>query len=187
MKTKRYRPIRKATKTERPDARRRRRVRIWFGVAALLIVALVALDRAGLLFGPRVDTLDGMRVRITGAACDNGLVVLVDAGDEGEWGVRLLGLDCRSDECDEASAFVRRRFTNARAVLRTGPYGAAAVRRRMHARIEFAGGTDLGVVMLGAGLARVDERHSHPMATRYLRAQSLARQRGVGVWAGDDR
>jgi len=190
----------RAESASRNLGRRIRRTRrlVWLCIAAAL-AALIAADRAGWLLVRQADDMaayHGATVRlarvIDGDTFD---IDLPDAlNDRPVTRIRLWGLDCperggidRPEEllAREASEFTCAFIGDGPVILRLESHRPRGTFGRIIAHVEVPGKGSLNIALLEAGLAETDERWSHIHLSRYAKAQRLAQQDKVGLWADD--
>lgn len=132
------------------------------------------------------------------AAANTRVIVRVHAGDvieiEGGWTTRLTGISVPppSDPIGwKAYDFTKRRLEGQTVAMFTWTRDntAATIVRdgegRPFAQIQFGRGfgTDIAVLLLERGLARVDPDHLPDFCSHYLDIEREARDKKVGVWS----
>ena len=133
------------------------------------------------------------------AAANTRLIVRVHAGDlieiEGGWTTRLTGISVPPPNDPigwQAYDFTKRRLEGQTVAMFTWTRDntAATIVRdeegRPFARIQFGKGfvTDIAVLLLQRGLARVDMQHLPDDCRHYFEIEQAAREEGVEIWAG---
>ncbi len=166
-------------------------------LVALVVIALIAADRSGLLLVPRPDdltTYHGITARVRWVI--DGDTFDVDLPDRvnrrAATRIRLWGVDCperaRPDQpaepfADEARELTRALVEQGPVTLYLEPHRTRGTFGRVLAHVEAADGRSINGALLEAGYAAVDERWPHSRLSRYAALQRAAQQAGVGMWA----
>ncbi len=166
-------------------------------LVALVVIALIAADRSGLLLVPRpgdLTTYDGVTARVRWVI--DGDTFDVDLPDRvnrrAATRIRLWGVDCperaRSDQpaepfADEARELTRALVEQGPVTLYLEPHRTRGTFGRVLAHVEIADGRSINGALLEAGYAAVDERWPHSRLSRYAALQRGAQQRGAGMWS----
>ncbi|MHC4447435.1 MAG: thermonuclease family protein, partial [Planctomycetota bacterium] len=178
-------------------SRRRRLRRRWpWVLVALVIIALIAADRGGLLLVPRPGdfrTYDGVRARVVWVI--DGDTFDIDLPDRvarrPATRIRLWGIDCPEQAgpdqpaqpwADEARELTRALVEQGPVTLYLEPHRTRGTFGRVLAHVEGADGRSLNGALLEAGYATVDERWPHSRLSRYAALQRAAQQAGAGMW-----
>jgi endonuclease YncB( thermonuclease family) len=186
---------------------RRRRRAIGVALGAVVLIALMLVDRQGLLLYPddELGRYDGQRFYVTRVIDGDTLDVTTPdnipdntaAGDQAVTRVRLWGIDtpelAKRDEgkivspdqqCAREAAALTRRLAQVREVtLIVEPHQLRGRYGRLLAHVQLADGTMLNEHLLTAGLARADERTGHRFISRYALLELQAQREAVGLWA----
>ncbi len=166
-------------------------------LVALVVIALIAADRSGLLLVPRpgdLTTYCGVTARvrwvIDGDTFDVALPYRVNR--RAATRIRLWGVDCperaRPDQpaepfADEARELTRALVEQGPVTLYLEPHRTRGTFGRVLAHVEAADGRSINGALLEAGYAAVDERWPHSRLSRYAALQRGAQQRGAAMWS----
>lgn len=166
-------------------------------LVALVVIALIAADRRGLLLVGRPDdltTYHGITARVRWVI--DGDTFDVDLPDRvnrrAATRIRLWGLDCperaRPDQpaepfADEARELTKALVEQGPVTLYLEPHRTRGTFGRVLAHVEAADGRSINDALLEAGYAVADERWPHARLSRYAALQRAAQQRGAGMWS----
>lgn len=179
------------------------RRRLIGGSALAALVALSLLDHAG-AFGYRAgdrSRYHGTEAQVIRVVDGDTLDVDIQDGNRPTTRVRLRGVDCPEiahgpGEEDahfgrEAFDFVRNSAAGRRVQLYLDPHRANRDRYgRLLAYVHFldaasaSPGEMLNEMLIARGLAYADRRSDHVFSLQFAQRETIARRRGVGLWAG---
>lgn len=172
--------------------RRRRLMRA--AAIAVALMALIVLDRAGLLlFRGDEHRYDGRTFAVVRVIDADTLDIAAPDGQAPTTRVRLWGIDApepaRTDPptpaepfADQARALTERLCDGRAVTLHLEPDRHRGRYGRLLAHVELADGTVLNEALLTAGLVRFDARFMHRRYEAYRHLAAEARRAGVGIW-----
>ena len=180
------------------DVAARLRPRRWpWLVGGAVLAALIAADRNGWLLVRRPDDMAAYHgAAVPAARVIDGDTFEIEIADRMHdrpfTQVRLWGVDApeaaapgRAAEpgAELARMLTRSLIAGGPVILELEPHCTRGVWGRVLAHVHLPDGSSLNESLLAAGLATVDERRPHSRLTRYARAERIARQQALGLWA----